>query len=348
MSTIGKQLATSLAFSFSILIVLSLSFFYLYPLEDWSLLWKVEVMDIPGFAFIVMVSLLVGLVFGLRSGWLHKKQLHEIEHSLIQLEQGKAFTPPEAAVTELRQVWKKVDSLGKHLAEQARYSQKLANEKAEEQEKRIQEIVSQERNRLARELHDSVSQQLFAASMLMSAITETPSSTRTPQENKQLQMVEQMIHQSQLEMRALLLHLRPVALKGKNLQEGMKELLVELSQKVPLEIQWKIEDMKLDKGIEDHLFRILQESVSNTLRHSKASSLEVLLIKRESIIILRVVDDGKGFDVNESKATSSYGLQNMRERAIEIGGTCKIISIPNKGTRLEVKVPVVENEGEES
>ena len=83
-------------------------------------------------------------------------------------------------------------------------------------------------------------------------------------------MVEQMIHQSQLEMRALLLHLRPVALKGKNLQEGMKELLVELAQKVPLDIEWKIEDMSLDKGIEDHLFRILQESVSNTLRHAKA------------------------------------------------------------------------------
>jgi two-component system, NarL family, sensor histidine kinase LiaS len=122
--------------------------------------------------------------------------------------------------------------------------------------------------------------------------------------------------------------------------------LVELAQKVPLDIEWKIEDMSLDKGIEDHLFRILQESVSNTLRHAKATSLDIRLIQRESIIILRVVDDGRGFDVNESKVTSSYGLQNMRERAIEIGGTFKIISVPNKGTRLEVKVPVVENEGE--
>lgn len=59
-----------------------------------------------------------------------------------------------------------------------------------------------------------------------------------------------------------------------------------------------------------------------------------------------MVDDGEGFDVNESKVTSSYGLQNMRERAIEIGGTFKIISVPNKGTSLEVKVPVTEEEGE--
>ncbi|MBN8192233.1 sensor histidine kinase [Bacillus sp. NTK074B] len=348
MSTVSKQVVAGILFSLVMVLFLSSSYLYLYPLQDWSLLWEVEIMDIPGAGFILVVSLLIGIVFGIRTGLKDKRQLREMEDALHQVEQGRAISIPETATSEVQQVWKKVDALGKHLTDQARYSQKLANEKAEEQEKRIQEIVSQERNRLARELHDSVSQQLFAASMLMSAITETPSPHRTPHEEKQLSMVEQMIHQSQLEMRALLLHLRPVALKGKNLQEGMKELLVELAQKVPLEIEWKIEDMTLDKGIEDHLFRILQESVSNTLRHAKATSLDIRLIKRESIIILRVVDDGKGFDVNESKVTSSYGLQNMRERAIEIGGTFKIISVPNKGTRLEVKVPVVENEGDKN
>ncbi|WP_064094270.1 sensor histidine kinase [Rossellomorea aquimaris] len=348
MSTVGKQIVAGLLFSLLVLVFLAISFFYLYPLEDWSLLWEVQMMDIPGGVFILVVTLLLGVGFGIQSGLTNKKQLGEIEDALMQVEQGRTVSIPEATTTELQQVWKKVDTLRKHIADQTRYSQKLANEKAEEQEKRIQEIVSQERNRLARELHDSVSQQLFAASMLMSAITETPSSTRSLHEEKQLGMVEEMIHQSQLEMRALLLHLRPVALKGKNLQEGMKELLVELSQKVPLDIEWKVEDMPLDKGVEDHLFRILQESVSNTLRHAKATSLDVRLIKRESIIILRVVDDGQGFDVNESKVTSSYGLQNMRERAIEIGGTFKIISVPNKGTRLEVKVPVIEDVGEKN
>ncbi|PFG03692.1 sensor histidine kinase [Bacillus sp. es.034] len=348
MSTVSKQVVAGILFSLVMVLFLSFSFFYLYPLQDWSLLWEVEIMDIPGAGFILVFSIVIGIGFGIRSGLKDKRQLREMEDALHHVEQGRTIIIPETATSEVQQVWKKVDALGKHLTDQARYSQKLANEKAEEQEKRIQEIVSQERNRFARELHDSVSQQLFAASMLMSAITETPSPHRTSHEEKQLGMVEQMIHQSQLEMRALLLHLRPVALKGKNLQEGMKELLVELAQKVPLDIEWKIEDMSLDKGIEDHLFRILQESVSNTLRHAKATSLDIRLIKRESIIILRVVDDGLGFDVNESKVTSSYGLQNMRERAIEIGGTFKVVSVPNKGTRLEVKVPVVENEGDKN
>ena len=100
----------------------------------------------------------------------------------------------------------------------------------------------------------------------------------------------------------------------------------------------------MKKALKTICFVFLQESVSNTLRHAKANSLEVLLIKRDGFIILRVTDDGLGFDVDEQKA-GSYGLQNMYERAIEIGGNLKIISLKQKGTRLEVKIPIV-NEGE--
>src|SRR5690625_1799322 len=131
---------------------------------------------------------------------------------------------------------------------QTEMAQKIAAERAEEREKRLQEVVVQERNRLARELHDCVSQQLFAASMMMSAINET----NPPEEEgirKQWNMIEKAIHHAQLEMRALLLHLRPVALKGKNLQIGAEELLHELIQKVPMEIDWKIEPFVVDKGI---------------------------------------------------------------------------------------------------
>jgi len=87
--------------------------------------------------------------------------------------------------------------------------------------------------------------------------------------------------------------------------------------------------------------------VSNTLRHSKSTQLEVLLIQRDGLIILRVVDDGVGFDAEEAKA-GSYGMQNMYERAVEIGGTFKIVSVKNKGTRLEVKVPMMMEKGEEN
>jgi two-component system, NarL family, sensor histidine kinase LiaS len=346
MNILQRQIIIGASLAFFVFLFALATFFAAFPLSDWSLLWEREIIDVPFIIFISGISVFIGIVFGVISGFFWRKQLHVVEEMLRKIEQGQQAERNEPLrLKELELISARIGKIQKYLAEQTKLSQRLASEKAEEQERRIQEIVSEERHRLARELHDSVSQQLFAASMLISAINEAQTCSDDVQA-KQLKLVEEMIHQSQLEMRALLLHLRPVALKGKSLQEGIEELLRELQQKIPLNIQWKIEHFSLDKGIEDHLFRILQESVSNTLRHAKATSLEVLLVKRDSLIILRVVDDGVGFDVEKTK-TGSYGLQNMHERAVEIGGTLHIVSVPNQGTRLEVRIPLLSSEGEE-
>lgn len=343
MSTIGRQIVWSIGSSLLIAVITSAAFIIVFPIADWGHLWNQEIMDVPFIIFIPAFSIFLGCVFGIISGIFWRRQFQVIEFLLLQLLQGKKVDPKEKpAVSEIQSITARMDEIGKQMSEQAKLSQRLATEKVEDQETRIQEIISQERNRLARELHDSVSQQLFAASMMMSAINETKQSPEDSVESKQLKMVEEMIHQSQLEMRALLLHLRPVALKNKSLKEGIEELLIELSQKVMMGINWKLEDFPLDKGIEDHLFRILQESVSNTLRHSKAGKLDVLLVKRDNLVILRIVDDGIGFEVDNTKA-GSYGMQNMHERAVEVGGTLKVISVKDQGTRLEVKVPVMTN-----
>ena len=318
--------------------------FFVFPLFHVSALWEKKVLDIPFIILVPSVSIVIGILFGFMSGQFWKKELQLVDEGLHQMEEGRPLELESSSLPEIQTISTRMNKIQKQIIEQAKLSQRLATEAALDQDKQMQEIVFQERNRLARELHDSVSQQLFAASMMMSAINETKDSTENEIEAKQLKLVEEMIHQSQLEMRALLLHLRPVALKGKSLQEGMEELLMELMQKVTMDIKWKLEDFPVEKGVEDHLFRILQESVSNTLRHSKASQFEVLLIKRDGFIILRVTDDGVGFDVDEQKA-GSYGLQNMYERAVEIGGNLKIVSLKSKGTRLEVKIPVV-SEGE--
>jgi two-component system, NarL family, sensor histidine kinase LiaS len=345
MSTLQRQILWGVGFSFLMMALLFAAFFFVFPLSNLSELWERDIADIPFLLFIPAVSVASGIFFGLLTGLFWRRNLLSIDRLLHQLEEGVAIELIDSNVcVEVESIFKRIERIYKQMTEKAKVSQRMVTEKVEDQEQRIQEIISQERNRLARELHDSVSQQLFAASMMMSAINETRPKI-DDRETKQLKMVEEMIHQSQLEMRALLLHLRPVALKGKTLQEGIAELLIELSQKVTMEIQWKVEDIILDKGIEDHLFRILQESVSNTLRHSKASRLEVLLIKRDDLVIMRVVDDGVGFEVEDDKA-GSYGMQNMHERAVEVGGTLKVISVKDKGTRLEVKVPIT-NKGED-
>lgn len=346
MSMVQRQVIMGVFISLILFLLISAGYFMAFPLEEWSDLWNKEILDIPFIFSVPSVSIAIGIIFGLIAGINWRRQLRTVDQWLHELEEGRSVeVTSQNGFVELESISKRIAKIQKQMTEQVKLSQKLATEKVEGQENQIQEIISQERNRLARELHDSVSQQLFAASMLMSAINETKTES-DDRESKQLKLVEEMIHQSQLEMRALLLHLRPVALKGKTLQDGMKELLNELAQKVSLAINWKIEETSLDKGVEDHLFRILQESISNTLRHAKASKLDVLLIERDDFIILRVADDGIGFDVDNRKA-GSYGLQNIYERALEIGGTIKIISLPNKGTRLEVKIPRM-LKGEES
>ncbi len=345
MSIVLRQVLIGTGMSLLVFIFVMSATLTVSPFFNWSELWGTDVLDTPFILLISSVSIVIGILFGFISGHYWKKQLQSVDVWLHQIEEGRPLEMDRASLPEIQMISNRISKIQKQITEQAKLSQRLATEAAEDQEIRMQEMIFQERNRLARELHDSVSQQLFAASMLMSAINEV----KTPSDNwetKQLKMVEEMIHQSQLEMRALLLHLRPVALKGKSLQDGIKELLVELTQKVAMNINSKIEEFSVEKGIEDHLFRILQESVSNTLRHAKATLLEVLLIKRDGFIILRVTDDGIGFDVEENKA-GSYGLQNMHERAVEIGGSLKIVSLKNKGTRLEVKIPIM-NVGEEN
>lgn len=301
--------------------------FLTFPPENWSLLYRKEVLDMPFLLVPVLAGLTFGIGTGLAQGVQEKQKKKHLYRQLDCLVQG---IPVDAKETG-EGVRARLEAIERKMSRQTELSRKQASERADERERSIQEVVTQERSRLARELHDSVSQQLFAASMMMSAISEQ-------EENSKLRMVEQMIHQSQLEMRALLLHLRPVPLKGKTLKEGTKDLLEELTQKVPLQVDKQLEEVSLEKGEEDQLFRILQEAVSNTLRHAEADHLTVQLLQRDDFVLLRVLDDGKGFDT-ERAGTNSYGLVNMNERALEVGGVLKIVSVKDDGTRVEVKLP---------
>lgn len=327
-------------------IILLLVTFTAFPIAEWSYLWQETIYDLPYLYIILAIIGAASLIVGMSQSAFWRKKLGEIRQNLDDLMKGqKLGQATEESIQELTTVQEHIFRLESKLLKQTEAAQKLATKRLNEREKSLQEVVVQERNRLARELHDSVSQQLFAASMMMATINET-NPPDDPVMKKQLAMIEKMIDQSQLEMRALLLHLRPAALKGKSLTEGINELLVELKEKVPLEMDTKIENLNLDRGVEDHLFRILQESISNTLRHSKASHLQVMLIERDENVILRIADDGVGFDVQEVQNHGSYGMQTMNERALEIGGTLKVVSVKEEGTRLEVKVPAIKKGGE--
>ncbi|MBM7570548.1 sensor histidine kinase [Aquibacillus albus] len=344
-TVVNRSIVLGAIYSFCLFLVLGGMFFLAFPLQDWTLLWEQTLFELPFVLIAPVVSLVVGAGCGMIVGLVSRKQLSIVVQSVEALNRGTNFeVDKQINMTEIASLQLKLKEVQQYINEQTKRTQRLVDERVEDQEKQIEQVVSEERNRLARELHDSVSQELFAASMMVSAMNES-TMDKSEMLTKQLKQIEAIIQQAQLEMRALLLHLRPVALKNKSITEGVKQLLEELQQKVPLEINWKMEQVQLSKGVEDHLFRILQESISNTLRHAKATTLDVWLVERDHFVILRVTDDGVGFDMEENSA-GSYGLTNMKERAAEVGANFRMISIPNEGTRLEVRVPIIDIEGE--
>ena len=325
-------------FTFLFLAIAALYIYFLLDLpikESWFAFYALEFANVSLGIWILTTALALSWGIAIWTGSLGHSKEKAIEKRIAELiGTEKAVIYDEDFSPRINRA---LDTVSNVLVTQQKSLKRITDERAEAQDQLIQERVVQERQRLARELHDSVSQQLFAASMLLSAIAEGEPESEG---KKPLLQVERMVQQAQLEMRALLLHLRPAALNNKSIAEGLEELLVELKEKVLFDIRYRLEDVSLSKGAEDHLFRIAQETLSNTLRHANATEVDVLFVQRDGLAILRVQDNGIGFKEDDGK-TGSYGLQNVKERAIEIGATCKIVSVPSQGTIVEVKLPAM-------
>lgn len=206
-----------------------------------------------------------------------------------------------------------------------------------------EEIVESERRRIARDLHDTVSQELFATSMILSGLTGNLATVSQENLQSQLQTIKQMIESAQKDLRILLLHLRPSELDGKSLVEGFEVILKEVSDKSTIQVYFKHEVKELPKLVEEHLFRIAQEIISNTLRHSKAQHLDVYLIQTETELQLKMTDDGVGF-VQDEEQELSYGLQNIQERVEDMAGTLKIRTAPEKGVAIDIRIPLLKGQ----
>ncbi|MDA7027465.1 two-component system sensor histidine kinase LiaS [Bacillus sp. CLL-7-23] len=338
--------AVRLSLGVSLTIFLSvLGFMLFYYQLDPRVLITSRWFGIPFIILLFSISAVVGFGFGYMFGNQLKKRLEKLIESIIKYENGNfAYRIPQLGDDEIGLAADQLNAMAERIERQVASLQKLSNERAEWQDQMKKSVISEERQRLARELHDAVSQQLFAISMMTSAILEGIQPSVDEKFIQRLKMVEKMAADAQSEMRALLLHLRPVTLEGKGLKEGLSELLIEFKAKQSIEMDWEIEDIeKLPKGVEDHLFRIVQEALSNVFRHSKATKVSIRLLLRNRQLQLKVIDNGEGFKMDNVKS-SSYGLHSIKERASEVGGVAEVISFAGKGTQVDVKVPIFEQE----
>lgn len=296
---------------------------------------------------LIVIVTFIGGMYGLWYSSKMKRRLEQLREAMLSLEKGNlSRTVPPLGEDEIGRLGEQLNVITKKWEEQVTSLQRLSNNNAQLAQKAKYSAIVEERQRLARELHDAVSQQLFAISMTATAVGRTLERD-FDKARRQIFLIEEMASVAQSEMRALLLHLRPVHLEGKHLSEGVIELLQELSLKVPMEISWELDDqVELPKGIEDHLFRIVQEALSNALRHSKATKLEVRLTHpTQDAIRLMIRDNGIGFDL-DAKKHASYGIVTMKERVNEIGGSLNLITAPGKGTRIDIRVPIMAEGGE--
>ena len=204
-------------------------------------------------------------------------------------------------------------------------------------------IIEKERKRIARDLHDTVSQELFAAHMILSGVSQQALKLDREKMQTQLQSVAAILETAQKDLRVLLLHLRPVELEEKSLVEGIQILLKELEDKSELKVSLKQNVTKLPKKIEEHIFRIIQELISNTLRHAQASCLDVYLYQTDVELQLKVVDNGIGFQLG-SFDDLSYGLRNIKERVEDMAGTVQLLTAPKQGLAVDIRIPLLEKE----
>ncbi|SEM50713.1 two-component system, NarL family, sensor histidine kinase LiaS [Terribacillus saccharophilus] len=241
---------------------------------------------------------------------------------------------------EIARIGKDLNELTDKMHTQVKSLQRLADEKAELADGAHRAAAIEERQRLARDLHDAVSQQLFALTMMSKAGMKLFDKNSEAAKDKFAE-VSQIAQQAQTEMRALLLHLRPVHLSGDSLSSGVRKLVDELKQRTQLIFHIHIEDtMELSKSMEEHLFRIIQEALSNTLRHAEASEVTVELLTRGMDVAVTIQDNGKGFDTAAMKhRKTSLGLKSMQERCEELGGTFMLRASVGVGTQIGLRIP---------
>jgi PAS domain S-box-containing protein len=201
----------------------------------------------------------------------------------------------------------------------------------------------EERQRLARELHDSVSQALFGiglgARTARTVIEQDPARAVAP-----LDYVLSLAEAGLAEMRALIFELRPEALQEEGLVAALEKQVAALKARYGIAVDADLGDIPaVPLHVEEAIYRIAQEAMHNTVKHARASRVELALGQDADGIRVLIADDGKGFDTSGS-FPGHLGLRTMRERAERLGGTLTLTSVPGEGSRIEVRIPVAAEE----
>jgi signal transduction histidine kinase len=206
--------------------------------------------------------------------------------------------------------------------------------------------VMEERNRLARDLHDSAKQKAFAA---LAQLGTANGLWKSKSEGVQphLQEAETLVYEVIQELTFLIQEIYPIALQEKGLPTTLREYVYEWETRNDAEINLTIRDERvLPLDTEQAIYRVIQEALANISRHSRAKRVDVSLVYNADSLQVHIADDGCGFDMNQK--AKGLGFRSMRDRINSVRGNIQIQSAPGQGTRLIIQLPIKQGAGEKT
>jgi signal transduction histidine kinase len=240
----------------------------------------------------------------------------------------------DAAITSLQKSNAELDTARTRL-------EKQLQDRIQMEQELTKAIVVGERNRLARELHDSVSQALFG--IVLGTRTALEHVRQSPEQAENaLKYSSDLAATALNEMRMLIFTLRPENLQNDGLLLVAERHITAAAQRYGVDIELKREAVEPLAALEtkEAAYRIMTEALHNMFKHAKATKAVVDISTRGQMLVLSICDNGIGFDVNVHHA-DRFGLSNMRERAEDLGGAFTLTSEPGKGTHVVAELPLV-------
>ena len=245
----------------------------------------------------------------------------------IQSKKEESFSPEDILLLQ---------SLGDQIA--------IAIENARLYQQNRELAVLEERNRLARDMHDSVSQSLYSLSLMAEGWKRLVKAGKEANVEHYANRFAEITQQALKEMRLIIYEMRPSCLSQDGLLEALRQRLGAVEEHAGIKTELVMEELvSFPAPVEEALYWIVQESLNNTLKHAQANQVSIHFYLRDSFVLLNITDNGTGFDFSESTRNSGLGLKTMQERAAEINSVLKIHSTPAEGTTISIQIPLAES-----
>jgi signal transduction histidine kinase len=299
---------------------------FINPVRAWSQLRQLDetgtLLSAP-YALLLIAIVPVGVLFLLLTSRRLVRRVRRLEQATLAVADGD-FTVTLPASGQ--------DEVGRLEANFTTMTRQLGSALAAERQRASADARAAERARIAREVHDAISQHLFGLRMIAAGMR------RADPGNEQAQAIERISEEALRDMQALLVELRPASPDGAGLAPALQEICAAYHDRLGVTVDAVLDDVTLPSPVEHALLRVTQEACVNAVRHGNARRLSVSMTRQDGHVELAVRDTGTGFDPAAAHAGS--GLAHIRDRVAELGGTVDIDSAPGRGAALTVRVPV--------